>query len=131
MDLNRTEGFIIDNGVFAPLVVPGSIQTVAWDVNPRGDVVGVYRNAAGFHGFVQTEVGFTTIDEIRRAPRGDGGDENNAGRRDADCDRDLEICREAQIILRTGRARGRERRQQRTPSIRRLVPGVRVSRSYC
>ena len=62
MALNRTEGFVIDNGVFTPLVVPGSIQTVAWDVNPRGDVVGVYRNAAGFHGFVLTEDGFTTID---------------------------------------------------------------------
>lgn len=62
MALNRTEGFVIDNGVFAPLVVPGSIQTVAWDVNPRGDVVGVYRNAAGFHGFMRTDDGFTTID---------------------------------------------------------------------
>jgi uncharacterized membrane protein len=62
MALNRTEGFVIDNGVFTPLVVPGSIQTVAWDVNPRGDVVGVYRNAAGFHGFMLTEDGFTTID---------------------------------------------------------------------
>ena len=62
MALNRTEGFVIDNGVFTPLVVPGSIQTVAWDVNPRGDIVGVYRNGAGFHGFVDTDGGITTID---------------------------------------------------------------------
>jgi len=58
----RTEGFQILDGTFTPFIVPGSSMTVAWDVNPRGDVVGVYRNAAGFHGFVMTEGGFTTLD---------------------------------------------------------------------
>ena len=59
---NRTEAFIIDDGVLTPFLVPGSNLTTAWDINPRGDVVGVYRNASGFHGYVMTSEGITTID---------------------------------------------------------------------
>ncbi len=59
---NRSEGYTIDDGVFTPFLVPGSTATMAWDVGPRGDVVGVYRNAAGYHGYVRTEAGYTTID---------------------------------------------------------------------
>ena len=58
----RQEGYVIDDGVFSPLVVPGSIATSAWDVNPSGDIVGIYRNAAGFHGFVRTDDGILTLD---------------------------------------------------------------------
>lgn len=59
---NRTEAYDIENGVFSPFIVPGSMMTSAWDINQRGDVVGIFRNAAGFHGYVRTEDGFTTID---------------------------------------------------------------------
>ena len=62
MAANRTEAYIIDDGVLTPFLVPGSTLTTAWDVNPRGDVVGVYRNASGFHGYVITTEGITTID---------------------------------------------------------------------
>jgi probable HAF family extracellular repeat protein len=59
----RTEGYVIDDGEFTPFVVPGSTFTTAWDVNPRGDVVGVFRDAAGvFHGYVRTRDGFISID---------------------------------------------------------------------
>jgi uncharacterized membrane protein len=58
----RQEGYTIDDGVFSPLVVPGSMATSAWDVNPAGDVVGIYRNAAGFHGFIWTDEGIVTLD---------------------------------------------------------------------
>lgn len=58
----RTEGYVIDNGVFAALLVPGAIMTAAWDVNPRGDIVGVFRDGVGFHGFIWTEAGPTTLD---------------------------------------------------------------------
>jgi hypothetical protein len=57
-----TEGYMIDGGVFTPFMVPGSDFTTAWDVNPRGDIVGVYHNATGFHGYVRTEAGYTTLD---------------------------------------------------------------------
>jgi hypothetical protein len=59
---NRQEGYVIDDGVFAPLLVPGSLATAAWDVNPAGEIVGVYRDAAGFHGFVLTADGFLPLD---------------------------------------------------------------------
>jgi probable HAF family extracellular repeat protein len=63
MDLGRGEGYLIDRGVFMPLVVPGSIFTAAWDINPRGDVVGVYQSADGrAHGFVRSDGNYTTLD---------------------------------------------------------------------
>lgn len=60
---SRSEGYVIDNGVFSPLIVPGSSFTAAWDVNPAGEVAGIYRDTGGvFHGFVLTANGFLSID---------------------------------------------------------------------
>jgi hypothetical protein len=50
----RQEGYVVDDGVFTPFLVPGSVMTAAWDVNPAGEIVGVFRDGAGFHGFVLT-----------------------------------------------------------------------------
>ena len=59
----RGEGYVIDDGKLTPFVVPGSTFTTAWDVSRRGDVVGVFRDAAGvFHGYVLTRDGFIPID---------------------------------------------------------------------
>lgn len=59
----RGEGFTIENGVFSSFTVPGSRMTAAWDVNPGGDIVGVFQDAAGrFHGFVGSDGEFSTID---------------------------------------------------------------------
>jgi len=62
MATGRTEGYLVDDGVFTPFVVPGSLMTAAWDVNPLGEVVGVYRDAAGFHGFVLGSDGYSFLD---------------------------------------------------------------------
>lgn len=63
MGSTSTSAYTIDNGTFTPFMVPGSTSTNAWDVNPRGDIVGVYVDAAGaIHGYVRTDAGFTTID---------------------------------------------------------------------
>ena len=59
---SRVEGYVIDNGVFAALLVPDATMTAAWDVNPRGDIVGIFRDGVGFHGFIWTEAGPTTLD---------------------------------------------------------------------
>jgi hypothetical protein len=49
---NRGKAYIIRRGNFSALEVPGATQTAAWDVNPAGLVVGVYRDVVGmFHGF--------------------------------------------------------------------------------
>lgn len=58
----RAMAYTIEDGVFTPFMVPGSLSTNAWDLNPRGDIVGVFRNASGFHGYVRTAAGFTTLD---------------------------------------------------------------------
>ena len=50
------EGFLIDNGEFRQLHVPGSAATQAWDMNAAGEIVGFYRTPANvFHGFVLRE----------------------------------------------------------------------------
>ena len=59
---NRGEGYRIDDGVFTALLVPNSTFTAAWDINPAGQIVGVYRNATGPHGFVLTDEGYVPID---------------------------------------------------------------------
>lgn len=63
MQTGSGEAYTIEDGVFTPFMVPGSVFTTAWDVNPRGDVAGVYSNTGtDFHGYVRTAAGFTTID---------------------------------------------------------------------
>lgn len=61
----RGEGYIIEDGVFTPFIVPGSTFTAAWDINPGGQIVGVFRTApgpAGLHGFVRFEDDYITLD---------------------------------------------------------------------
>ena len=59
---DSSAGYVIDDGTFRPLVVPGSSATSAWDVNPAGEVVGTYRDSAGVHKFVLTADGFVPLD---------------------------------------------------------------------
>ena len=59
---NRGEGYRIDDGVFTPLLVPSSTFTAAWDINPAGEIVGVYRLSGVPHGFVLRDEGYVPID---------------------------------------------------------------------
>jgi hypothetical protein len=43
-----------DAGRFVTVDPPGSLMTQALGINPRGDIVGVYTDAAGTHGFLLT-----------------------------------------------------------------------------
>ncbi len=59
----RPEGYVIEGGQFTPFVVPGSIATSAWDVSPRGEIVGIYLDAANrFHGFLRVGDDYLTLD---------------------------------------------------------------------
>jgi probable HAF family extracellular repeat protein len=63
MMAGRLEGYVIEDGVFTPFVVPGSNLTAAWDVNPRGEIVGVFRDAANrTHGYVRDGNEYLAID---------------------------------------------------------------------
>ena len=63
MMTGRSEGYVIAGGQFTPFVVPDSISTSAWDVSPRGEIVGVYRDASNrVHGFLRDGDAFLTID---------------------------------------------------------------------
>jgi hypothetical protein len=59
---NEQQGYMIQDGVFTPFMVPGSAATQAWDVNPDGIIVGFYRlGTATFRGFVKTGETYETI----------------------------------------------------------------------
>ena len=63
MMTGRGEGYVLEDTVFTPFVVPDSTLTAAWDVNPRGEIVGVYRDAANrFHGFVRDGDDYVALD---------------------------------------------------------------------
>jgi probable HAF family extracellular repeat protein len=65
VEANRQEGYVIEDGVFTPFVVPGSNLTTAWDVNPRGEIVGVWRDGANkFHGFLREGDVYVSIDYL-------------------------------------------------------------------
>lgn len=55
------QGFLIEDGVFRPLFVGGIPTTAAWDMNPAGEIVGVFLQA-GAHGFVLRNDGYVQID---------------------------------------------------------------------
>ena len=47
-----THGYLLDKGVFIPVDIQGALYTYAWDVNPRGQVVGWFADATGkLHGY--------------------------------------------------------------------------------
>jgi len=59
----KGHGYLIEDGVFTPFDVPGSIFTAAWDISPTGEVVGAYRSQDNKrHGFLWNNEGFTAID---------------------------------------------------------------------
>src|SRR6266540_290791 len=56
-----SSGFAHDHG-FTTIDVPGASSTEAFGINPEGNIVGSYLNAAGLHGFLLSKGAFTTID---------------------------------------------------------------------
>lgn len=63
MMTNRSESYVIEDGEFSEFMVPGSTLTSAWDVNARGEIVGVYRDAANrFHGFLRIGDRYQSVD---------------------------------------------------------------------
>jgi uncharacterized membrane protein len=61
MMMNQQQGYTIESGVFTPFMVPRSNLTAAWDVNPDGVIVGVYRIGTTVRGFARSGESYTTI----------------------------------------------------------------------
>jgi probable HAF family extracellular repeat protein len=56
-------GFLLDDGLFATIDVPGSLRTIALGINNRRQIVGEYEDIVGrFRGFLWDNGVFTTID---------------------------------------------------------------------
>jgi uncharacterized membrane protein len=77
-----THGFLLrrrerdddgDNDAFTTIDVPGASFTEAFGINPEGNVVGLYRNATGTHGFL-----------LRRRERDEDGDKDDNGPRNTE-----------------------------------------------
>ncbi len=63
MATGRRRGYLLYGDTFIPFDVPGSTGTQAWDLNPRGAVVGVYQDARNReHGFLWEHLQFTSVD---------------------------------------------------------------------
>jgi uncharacterized membrane protein len=52
----NVHGFLLDQGSYTTLDVPGSIETEANGINASGQIVGWYRDAGGPHRFLATPV---------------------------------------------------------------------------
>jgi probable HAF family extracellular repeat protein len=56
-------GFLLDEGAFTPIDVPGTAGTQAGAINRRGQIVGFFIDTTGtFHGFLLDQGTFTRID---------------------------------------------------------------------
>ena len=67
-----SSGFAHDHA-FTTIDVPGASFTQALGINPKGDVVGVYSNATGTHGFL-----------LRMRERDEDGDKDDNGPRNTE-----------------------------------------------
>jgi probable HAF family extracellular repeat protein len=62
-DDGRNKAYVIDNGKFAAVEVPGALATSAWDLSASGVMVGDYTDATGAaHGFQYDHGAFGRID---------------------------------------------------------------------
>ncbi len=59
----RRHGYLLTKGVDKLIDFPGATATIAWDINNRGDVVGVYhKEDFVIHGFLWHKGKFTSVD---------------------------------------------------------------------
>jgi probable HAF family extracellular repeat protein len=59
-DAAGTHGFLLDNGMYTTLDMPGSTNTVATGINDAGQIVGSYVDANGQHGFLLDNGSYTS-----------------------------------------------------------------------
>ena len=50
----NVHGMLLSGGVFTSMDPPGAVETIAIGVNDAGQIVGVYANSSGAHGFLWT-----------------------------------------------------------------------------
>ena len=62
-DGTKSSGFLLSNGVYSDIFVPGSVYTLALGINTFGQIVGWYGDSSGnVHGFLLDSGTYTTID---------------------------------------------------------------------
>ncbi len=57
----RFHGFLLSQGVYTSIDVPGALFTIPHGINNEGQIVGRYGDASGTHGFLLSGGSFTTI----------------------------------------------------------------------
>ena len=56
------DGFLLSKGKFTTIDFPGAVLNIATDINPQGEIVGVYDDSSGNrHGFLRSNGVFRTI----------------------------------------------------------------------
>jgi uncharacterized membrane protein len=49
----NVHGVLLSGGTFTAIDPPGAVETIAFDINDGGQIVGVYADATGVHGFLR------------------------------------------------------------------------------
>jgi hypothetical protein len=64
-DSRTISGFLLDDGVYTAIDVPGSLSTNSVDINNRSDITGVYADAERTgHRHVRLTLGLSVLDQI-------------------------------------------------------------------
>jgi hypothetical protein len=60
----KHRGYVLSGGAFTPFDAPNSVATSAWDMNPSGEIIGIYVDASvkQTHGFLKIGEKFFSID---------------------------------------------------------------------
>lgn len=62
-DLTHYHSYVVVDGVYRTFDPPRAVISAAYDINPRGEIVGNYTDSSGVtHGYLLNATGFTTLD---------------------------------------------------------------------
>ena len=62
-DLTHYHSYIVADGVYKTFDPPSAVISAAYDINPKGEIVGNYTDSSGVtHGYLLNAAGFTTLD---------------------------------------------------------------------
>jgi uncharacterized membrane protein len=78
-DNNGTHGFVLAQGVFTALNVPGASYTVATGINDKDAIIGYYADQRGQHGFRFAQGAYRTLADVPGALNTLPAGLNNAG----------------------------------------------------
>ena len=66
-DVNGQPQCFLRHSTIAKITIPGAVSATPWAINPAGDIVGVWADAAGNHSFLRAASGSITAIDVAGA----------------------------------------------------------------